>query len=73
MTVGTLISPVAGIVSAVEKAIGDAVDVDDPVIVVECMKMLIPVAATAAGRIKEIMVAEGDALEEGQVVCLLEA
>ena len=51
---------------------GDQVAEDDPVIILESMKMEIPVGAPADGTVKEILVAEGDMVEEGQAVALLE-
>jgi acetyl-CoA carboxylase biotin carboxyl carrier protein len=51
---------------------GDRVAVDDPIMILESMKMEIPVAAPAAGIVAEIRVAEKDMVEEGQVVAVVD-
>ncbi len=63
---------VAGKVWKIETAIGQSVALDDTLILIESMKMEIPVAAPRAGTIAEILVAEGDAVIEGQVVVVLD-
>ncbi len=63
---------VAGKVWKIEAAVGQTVAADDTLILIESMKMEIPVAAPRAGTIIEILVAEGDAVAEGQVVVLLD-
>ncbi len=62
---------VAGKVVRVEARAGTRVAADDTLLLVECMKMEIPVPAPAAGLLEEILVAEGDAVEEGQHVATL--
>jgi biotin carboxyl carrier protein len=44
----------------------------DPVIVLESMKMEIPVEAPRAGSVKEIRVREGQTVQEGETVAVLE-
>lgn len=66
-------SEVAGKVWQIEAKIGDAIETDDTIIVLESMKMEIPVEATASGKLAEILVREGDPVEEGQVVAILES
>jgi acetyl-CoA carboxylase biotin carboxyl carrier protein len=51
---------------------GDRVAADDPIMILESMKMEIPVAAPAAGTVAEIRVAEKDMVEEGQVVAVVD-
>ena len=63
---------VAGKVWKIEAAVGQSVAVDDTLILIESMKMEIPVAAPRAGTITEILVAEGDPVTEGQVVVVLD-
>ncbi len=65
-------SEVAGKVWQIEAKIGDAIAVDDAVIILESMKMEIPVEATAAGKLVELLVKEGDPVDEGQAVAILE-
>ncbi|WP_417515393.1 acetyl-CoA carboxylase biotin carboxyl carrier protein subunit [Minwuia sp.] len=66
-------SEIAGKVWKVVAAVGDAVEEDDEILILESMKMEIPVVAPAAGRIAEILVAEADSVQEDQVVVRLEA
>ena len=51
---------------------GDKVEEDDVLVILESMKMEIPVTAPRAGTVKEIRVNEGDVVKEGQVVAVLE-
>ena len=53
--------------------VGDAVAEGDIIFILESMKMEIPVEAPCAGRITELMVDEGDAVAEDQVVARLDA
>jgi acetyl-CoA carboxylase biotin carboxyl carrier protein len=64
---------VAGKVARIEAPAGARVDADDTVLLIECMKMEIPVPAPAAGVLEALHVAEGDAVEEGQHVATLRA
>lgn len=52
---------------------GDQLAEGDTVMLLESMKMEIPVTAPRAGRLTAVLVAEGDAVEEGQAVALIEA
>lgn len=51
---------------------GQTIDYGDEVIIMESMKMEIPVEADAAGVVKEIRVAENDTVDEGAVLIILE-
>jgi len=46
---------------------------DDAIMIIESMKMEIPVFSTSAGKLTEILVKEGNPVEEGQVVAVIEA
>jgi biotin carboxyl carrier protein len=65
---GDATSPLAGIVQAIEVAVGASVHEGDLVITLEAMKMYTPINAPATGTIKAIHVKIGDAVEEGQVL-----
>jgi acetyl-CoA carboxylase biotin carboxyl carrier protein len=52
--------------------VGQQVDEDDTLMILESMKMEIPVTAPIAGTVREILVNEGDVVQEGQVVAILE-
>jgi acetyl-CoA carboxylase biotin carboxyl carrier protein len=62
---------IAGNVWKIEKAVGDAVIEEEVILVIESMKMEIPVEAPLAGTILEIRVAEGEAIEEGVVLVVI--
>jgi acetyl-CoA carboxylase biotin carboxyl carrier protein len=63
---------ITGVVFQIAAKVGDAVQAGDPVIVLESMKMEIPVEAPRAGAVKEIRVEEGQTVQEGDVVAVLE-
>jgi biotin carboxyl carrier protein len=65
-------SEISGSVWKIEANIGDKVAEDDPIIILESMKMEIPVLAPQDGVVKEICVKEGDAVNEGDEVAVLE-
>ena len=64
-------SEIAGSVWKIEVAVGDAVAADEPLIILESMKMEIPLLAPRAGVVKEILVAEGEPIDEGDLVVIL--
>ncbi len=55
-------------VMSIDVATGDAVDVGDTVILLESMKMEIPVVAEHAGTVGGIFVTPGDVVQEGDVL-----
>jgi acetyl-CoA carboxylase biotin carboxyl carrier protein len=61
-----------GKILKIEKKVGDPVEEDDVVIVMEAMKMEIPVVAPATGALKEIKVSIGQAVEAGDVLAEIE-
>ena len=61
-----------GNVWKVEAKAGDEVAEEDVLIILESMKMEIPVVAPVAGTVKEIRVKEKDVVREGQVVAVIE-
>lgn len=63
---------ITGVVFQVTAKAGDRVAAGDPVIVLESMKMEIPVEAPRDGIVREIKVAEGQTVQEGDTVALLE-
>jgi acetyl-CoA carboxylase biotin carboxyl carrier protein len=64
-------SEIAGSVWKIEVAVGDTVSEEDTLIVLESMKMEIPLLAPRAGTIMEILVAEGEAIAEGDVAVII--
>ncbi len=65
-------SEIPGSVVRIEANVGDRVAEEDPILMLESMKMEIPVPAPIDGTIADILVGEGDAVAEGQVVAVLE-
>jgi acetyl-CoA carboxylase biotin carboxyl carrier protein len=63
---------ITGVVFQITTRPGDTVAAGDPVIVLESMKMEIPVEAPRAGAVKEIRVREGQTVQEGETVAVLE-
>ena len=63
---------IAGNVWKIEKAVGDALEEEDVILIIESMKMEIPVEAPCGGRLAEIRVAEGDSIEEGAVLAVID-
>ena len=62
----------AGVVARIEQREGERVARDAPILFVEIMKMEIPVAAPVDGIVVKLLVAEGDTIEEGQRIAILE-
>lgn len=65
-------SHVTGTIWKIEVAVGDEAEEDDDLIIVESMKMEMPVVAEEDCTVKEILCAEGDAVEEDQVLMIVE-
>jgi acetyl-CoA carboxylase biotin carboxyl carrier protein len=65
-------SEITGSVWKILKRPGDTVGEDDSLMILESMKMEIPVLAEASGTVAEIRVNENDAVSEGQVLAVLE-
>lgn len=63
---------ITGVVFQIPTKPGDAVAAGDAVIVLESMKMEIPVEAPRAGKVREIKVAEGQTVQEGDTVAVLD-
>ena len=64
-------SEIAGSVWKIEVAIGDTVAEDDPLVILESMKMEIPLLAPRAGVVIEILVVEGEPIAEGDTAVIL--
>jgi biotin carboxyl carrier protein len=63
---------VTGRVWKIEKAVGDPVKQEEVILIVESMKMEIPLEAPCAGTITELRVEEGQGVEEGDVLVVLD-
>jgi acetyl-CoA carboxylase biotin carboxyl carrier protein len=65
-------SEVTGAVWKIVATVGQKLEPGDTVMIVESMKMEIPVIAEDGGTVKEVLVAEGNPVTEGQPVAVLE-
>ena len=65
-------SEIAGSVWKVVAEPGAEVEEDQPLVILESMKMEIPISAPEAGVVKSVALGEGDAVVEGQLVVVLE-
>ena len=63
---------ITGTVWKIEVAAGDSVDEGDTVVILESMKMEMPVEAEDEGTVKEIVCEEGQAVNEGDTLVVLE-
>ena len=63
---------ITGTIWKVEVAVGDTVEEGDTVVILESMKMEMPVEAEDEGTVKEILVKEGQAVSEGDPLVMLE-
>ena len=64
---------IGGSIWQIVAAVGDEVAKDDPILIMESMKMEIPVPAPRAGRVKAFLVEAGQVVAEEDVLALIEA
>jgi biotin carboxyl carrier protein len=65
-------APMVGKILKIEKKVGEHVDEDEVVLVMEAMKMEIPVVASSSGVLKDLKVSPGQAVEADQVLAEIE-
>ena len=65
-------SEIAGSIWKIEVEVGKSVSEGDTLLIIESMKMEIPVGAPGDGTVAEILVKEQDAVSEGQPLLMLE-
>ena len=63
---------ITGTVFQIETSLGAEVKEGDVLIVIESMKMEMPVEAPAGGRVAEIRVEKGQSVDEGDILVVLE-
>jgi acetyl-CoA carboxylase biotin carboxyl carrier protein len=66
-----VVSPVTGSVFQVNCAVGDTVSAGDELIVLESMKMEVPVEAPQDGTVSELRVEVGNTVNEGDVLAVV--
>ncbi|MBW2610468.1 MAG: acetyl-CoA carboxylase biotin carboxyl carrier protein subunit [Deltaproteobacteria bacterium] len=67
-----IIAPMGGKVIDVKVKPGDAINEDDEIIILEAMKMELPVVAISSGTVKEVKCNNGDTVEADAVLVVLE-
>ena len=65
-------APMVGKILKIEKQVGDQVEEDEVVVVMEAMKMEIPIVAPTSGVLKEVKVSPGQAVEAEEVLAVIE-
>lgn len=66
-------SEMSGIVRKIEAQPGSHIESEGTLLILECMKMEIPVLVPQGGRVKALLVEEGATVEEGQKLAVLES
>jgi acetyl-CoA carboxylase biotin carboxyl carrier protein len=69
--VSDITAPMGGKVIDVKVNAGDTVNENDEVVILEAMKMELPVVANASGTVKEVKCKKGDAVEADAVLIVL--
>jgi glutaconyl-CoA/methylmalonyl-CoA decarboxylase subunit gamma len=67
-----VVAPMVGKVVKIVAAVGQEVSEDDAIVMLEAMKVEMPVGAPEDGTVVEIKVAAGDTVESGQVLAILD-
>ena len=65
-------APMGGKILNVLVGVGDSVNENDEILILEAMKMELPVVATSSGTVKEVKCGKGDAVEADAVLIVLE-
>ena len=67
-----VVAHITGTVWEIRVNVGDAVEEEQVLVVLESMKMEMPVEAPCAGRVASVLVQSGQAVEEGEVLLTLD-
>jgi len=70
--VSDVTAPMAGKVMDVKVNVGDTVNEDDDLIILEAMKMEMPIVASTSGTVKEIKCKKGDSVGADDVLVVIE-
>lgn len=71
MATNQIESLVTGTVWKLERKNGDLLVKGETILIIESMKMEIPIDAPVAGTLRELLVAEGESVSEGQVLAIV--
>jgi biotin carboxyl carrier protein len=67
-----VLSPMPGTILQILVKAGDQVSEDDELIIMEAMKMEVPVVSPATGKIKEIRINDKDSVQANQVLIVID-
>jgi acetyl-CoA carboxylase biotin carboxyl carrier protein len=67
-----VVAELVGTIHSVDVSTGDPVEIGDTMVVLESMKMEIPILSEAKGVVREIAVAKGDSVMEGDVLVVID-
>ena len=73
LAVGSVTAPSAAVVAEIHVETGDLVELDQPLVTLEAMKMLTVLRAPVAGRVEAVACSQGDSVASGQVLIALDA
>lgn len=65
-------APLAGKIIQMNLAVGQSVEEDEEIMIIEAMKMETPVYAPSSGTVKEVKVKQGDNVEEDDVLVIID-
>ena len=65
-------TPVQGVVWKVVVKVGQTVKAEETILIIESMKMEIPIESSTPGIVRELLVSEGDQVQQDSVVAVLE-
>jgi glutaconyl-CoA/methylmalonyl-CoA decarboxylase subunit gamma len=71
MAAGAVTSPMAGTVKSLLVKAGDTVEAGQALVILDAMKMEVPVSAPVAGTVESVAAREGQAIQEGAVLVVL--
>ncbi|MGE5678460.1 MAG: biotin/lipoyl-containing protein [Pseudomonadota bacterium] len=67
-----IVAPIPGMVSSISVKVGQAVKPDQPVLILEAMKMMNEIYSSSSGTVKEILVSEGSNVTVNQAMIIIE-
>jgi biotin carboxyl carrier protein len=67
-----VIAPMVGKILSIKVKPGDSIEEGDEVVILEAMKMEMPIVAPCSGTVKEVKVNEGDTVETETVLAVIE-
>ncbi len=67
-----VVAPIAGTIWKITTTVGSAVGDEDTLVIMESMKMEMPVEAGRAGTVAEVRITEGEPVQEGHVLCVID-